>query len=404
MRARYRACGALLALGLGFPMLAGDRAAATPLLTPAVEAGGLRVFRDTRREGRYYYGPKGLELVSGADGEPSLRLLQMRYLGTRAAGDAGAKVRRSILSLRVALASPSPAQLRRAERLLSDRDGRRRGAAVDLRPLPLERVETALVLVSLARADGASDPLALPEGHLEAEGDEGRNTAAAYWRERRFSVRLDPATSQLVAAALERGQTLVSLAYAFFAKGATGGPSELSLGGAGDPALTELERRIRTSERRESGSPRSARDQLVLAGATALSLAPGQGERSIRRIDLNDRLPPAYAALDVFCFDFRDGRRPDLAVKTLEVEAVGVGGGAVRGRLTFEDSSPDLYAASLRFPFAVRLDRPYRYRILEVLRDGAVTRGEWRQASSWSPLLDVTSGAPAAGPVPQGRP
>ena len=38
---------------------------------------------------------------------------------------------------------------------------------------------------------------------------------------------------------------------------------------------------------------------------------------------------------------------------------------------------PDLYARSLRFLFAVRLDRPYRYRVVTIYDDGQVHEPAW---------------------------
>jgi hypothetical protein len=68
----------------------------------------------------------------------------------------------------------------------------------------------------------------------------------------------------------------------------------------------------------------------------------------------------------------------------------------VAARASFGRDRPDLYAHSLRFGVAVRLDRPYRYRVTEVADDGTSTVTPWREKTSWAELLDVTTPAEAA--------
>jgi hypothetical protein len=49
-----------------------------------------------------------------------------------------------------------------------------------------------------------------------------------------------------------------------------------------------------------------------------------------------------------------------------------------------------LFGRSLRFPVAVRLDRPYRYRVIEIAEDGQTTTTPWKEMTSWTPILDIT--------------
>ena len=112
----------------------------------------------------------------------------------------------------------------------------------------------------------------------------------------------------------------------------------------------------------------------------------------VRRVDINESAPPGYAALDVYCYDFSQGAESSLYEKQVEIEAAGVGGRPVTLTASFTRSQPDLYARSLRFPVAVRLDRPYRFRIVQVAQDGTSTTTPWRDRPSWTDLLDVTEG------------
>lgn len=356
-----------------------SNAAGRPEPARRLTAAGLELFPDHGLPGRYYYLPLGLELLRGSDGEPGLDLLQVRYLGRYATADEGTALFRSLLTFRVGLLAPGPAAVEAARHALSRRAGRR----AEVHPLPIHHAETTLLLATPGDP-GAGTPL--PAGHLEAAGDEGRSSRTAYWSERRYSVRLDASSAQLVAAALERGQALFSLSYAFFAEivaGAVPGELASSGGGRGGPELP-------------AAGPHSGERAVVpvVTGTAAIEADAGRWPRLIRKVDLNDRLPPAYAALDVLCFAFRDRLRPELAVRRVEVVAEGVAGDPVRREVLFEESDPDLVSASLRFPFAVRLDRPYRYRTIDVLRDGSAATGPWRSVVSWTPLLDVTGGAP----------
>lgn len=371
--------GALLAAAF----LAVTTASAAPDFGRVRRAGGIEVFADHRRTDLFYYAPLRLELLSGSDGRPAMRLLQVRYLGTGSGGDRGTALHRSTLSFRVGLIEPPPEVRQEARRLL----GRGRRSAVELRPVPVDHLETALVFAPVggdARHD-ASGRL-LPAGDLEAEGDEGRTSRDGYWRQRRFALRLDAPTAQLLVEALRRDQGLFSLGYALFARGIDGRVDLDELTGSA-PLVAELRRKI--GERR-SPQADAASAHLILSGAASLAVDLERWPGILHRFDLNQRTPPGYAALEIYCFDFRDRLRPEVAVKRVEIEAQGVGGGTVRREATFEAAAPELTLHSLRFPFAVKLDRPYRYRVVEVGRDGRAAAGPWRTRSSWEPLLDVT--------------
>ncbi len=52
---------------------------------------------------------------------------------------------------------------------------------------------------------------------------------------------------------------------------------------------------------------------------------------------------------------------------------------------------PDVYAATIFFPHAVRLDMPYQYRMLEIDFDGNVRPGIWQERDDWTEILDITT-------------
>ena len=379
-------CAALALLGVA-------DARAVPDLRLGRQAGPLRVFPDDRRPGLFYYPPGDLQLVTDAAGKPDFQFLQLRYTGTEIEGDTGVRRFRNIVAMRIALSGPTPAEVRAARTALG-------GGAVELRPLPVSRLEAVVVYApagSRSTPDGAT---ALPAGQFEAQGSAGLSSATAFWSERVFSLRLDNGTAQLFDSALRRGLLVLSLGYAFFASGigADRPLAELS----GDPQVVAAlrERAGLAGDSAQAGDTTAG--HLVRAGAIAIDIDAARWPDLVRQIDLNAQMPPGYPMLLVYCYDFRDALNDSLHAKLVQFQAVGVAGRPVSVALMFSRAQPELYARTVRFPYAVQLARPYRYRVTEVTHAGAERAGPWVERDSWSGMLDVTTPAPAdsAGPHP----
>ncbi|HYU10561.1 MAG TPA: hypothetical protein VEK77_14385 [Gemmatimonadales bacterium] len=341
-------------------------------------AGPLRVFPDDRRQNLFYYPPGQLTLVSDASGRPEFQLLELRYTGTDIEGDTGVRRFRNIVSMRLALSAPTAADLRAARLALGG------GSALELRPLPISRLEAVVVYTPV----GGDSVRRLPPGHFEAEESTGLTTAATYWTERVFTLRLDNATAALFEAAIRRGLLVLSVGYAFFARGIGTDQPLAELTGSPELVQAMRERTGLGSDSAHVDSSRAA--HLVQAGALAIHLDVARWPDLVRQVDLNAQMPPGYPAVVVYCYDFRDSLDVALSVKLVEFQAVGVGGHPVSESVLFNASQPDLYAQAVRFPFAVRLSSPFRYRVVEVLRDGMERATPWAQRDSWSGILDVT--------------
>ena len=378
-----------LAIAASCALLAGVLpAAATPDLRQPRTAGTLTVFPDDARGNLFFYPPGELALAVAENGQPQVHLLHARYTGSAATGDRGRIVIRSILSLRVRMAGPSAAAIAEARRSLAAALRR----TVELRPLPIRRLESALVYSALeptptdAAASKPATDQPLPPGHFEA-ADETK--PVGYWSERVYTLALSPADAQLLTAAMERGGLSLSIGYAFFADGI--GPEKPLQELSGSPALVkELKTIVDT---RAADDARAARPTTHVVRAGALAVAPdvARWPTIVQRVDINDSAPPGYAALDVYCYDFNQGSSGGLYEKQVEIDAEGVSRQRVRLTTTFSRAQPDLYARSLRFAVAVRLDRPYRYRVIEIAQDGTLKTGSWTERESWTELLDVTS-------------
>jgi hypothetical protein len=382
----------------GVLLLCPGAAVAVPDLRQGRPAGLLTVYPDDARRNLFYYPPGDLAIATREDGAPDVHLLHARYTGSVINRDQGTAVLRSIFSVRVALSGPTPSQLADARlRLTVDT-----GGPVELRPLPIRRLESAIVYAPVAPAgsdaSGASgpdpqnpSPQSMPSGHFESS-----ETASApgngYWSERVYTFRLEPEDAQLLSTALEHGQVVMSIGYAFLADGI--GPDRPLQELSGSPALVSaLQNAIAKSTPPHDGQPDEATPvpHVVRAGALAVTANLAQWPSIVSHIDINDSAPPGYAALDVYCYDFNQGVESLLYEKQIQIEASGVGGRPVTMTASFSRSQPDLYARSLRFPVAVRLDRPYRFRVVEIAQDGSSRTTTWKEQASWTDLLDVTT-------------
>jgi hypothetical protein len=386
---------AAVAAALGM-VLAATPALAMPDLRQPRSAGPLTVYPDDTRRAVFYY-PPGELTIAVKDGGFDVHLLHARYTGSVATGDRGATMVRSIFTLRLVMNGPTPVELTAARRELTASIG---GGAVELRPLPIRRLESAIVYASApttsAGPEAAPPPATtLPPGH--AEETDAPRPRDGYWTERVYTLGLEATDAQLLSEALERGSLALSVGYAFLADGIASDQPLQEL--TGTPALVEA-----LKKQLEAGAPKDSKDSkesasgpyVVRAGAVGVTVDVKQFPRIVQRIDINDSAPPGYAALDIYCYDFNQGGESALYEKQIEIEAAGIGGRRVQLKAVFSRAHPDLFARSLRFPVAVRLDKPYRYRVIEIAQDGTEKTSEWRERASWTELLDVTTATTAA--------
>lgn len=358
------------------PALAG----AAPDLRQGRTFEGLTVYPDSQRDNRYYYSPGEVVLDSDADGRPSFHLLSTRFVGTAAAGTQGQRDQRNMLTFSVRLTRPDEQRLDEVRRALQS------GAAIDLRPLPIRRMPTRLIYTPIE----SDQTHTLPPASLDHEPE----TQDGYWTERGYSLRLGARDAQLLTHALESGGVILSLSYAFIAEavGMETGFDQLT----GSPELLEL---IETEV--DPTADDEIAERLVRADTTTIRIDTGRWPDLIRQIDINERLPPGFAVLDVRCYDFQHGERQALFEKRVDVRARTVAGTAIVKSLYFSRQQPERFAAQVRFPVAVHLDQPYEYRVVSTYADGRVqTETDWTTRASWTALLDVTATAATGHPDP----
>lgn len=356
-------------------------ATARPDLRRPVTAGPLVLYPDDAHGNIYYYAPGELAVATVDDSRPDLHFLHVRYTGSVTTGDRGRELFRSLLSFRVVLSGPSAAEILAAKRAI--------GTVAEVRPMPIRRLDTVLVYTPLENPGEAVDapaPKRLDGGHAQP-ADGTSSPAGQYWTERVYSLLLGADDAQLLSEAIDRGRVAISVGYAFYADGIAPDVPIDDL--RGSPELVNGLRET-LAKSRKSAVTDSPSGQLVRAGALGITVDVSRWPEAVRRIDAGASAPPGYAFLDVYCYDFNNELRPDLYEKQVEIEAQGVAGRPVTLLTVFQRGSPDVYVRTLRFQAAVRLDRPYRYRILEVTPDGSIKEGAWRVRESWAQHLDVT--------------
>ncbi len=394
---------------------------AAPDLSAPRQIGKFVTYPDFDDSRLFYFAPGGLEIVRDLTGRPDVRFLQMRYTGTAAYGNQGEFGALNTLTFHMRMDAPGPAELRFLRRALLAYENLGRA---ELRPLPISRFEALLAYAPIG--ESGVEPQVVEEGYFEADGSKGGRTSRdAYWRERVFTVPMDPHTATLLLEMMNRGKVALSVSYAFFSKGvhsaehaqvsAMSTESEIeedlieNLRAQGVPIaddrptgvaaklLRKLDRKARGKDRPgdlsldEATFEAPVESQMVRAGATGISIDVARWPELVERVDFNEKAPPGYAAVKVYCYDFANRQRPDLFYTKIELEAEAVGGRRVPIDAKFLFSQPDLYARTLRFPVAIRMDKPYRYRVTTAARDGVTTTGAWTERGSWAPILDITS-------------
>jgi hypothetical protein len=218
----------------------------------------------------------------------------------------------------------------------------------------------------------------------ETESDKAKPPAEGYWSERVFTISPDDNTSQALWDAFHSGKVMLSLSYSFAAQGIL--PEEEKPVVEGNVKIPEdVVKPPKEAEKPKPGS------HPVLADTIAVLVDASKYPDRFQKVDIVESIPPAYAMLSVYCYDFNNQLRPDLDRKTIEVQASSVTGKPVVVSATFSSSRPDIYSATLRFPFAVYISRPYRYRLREVSSDGTIKTKPWRDGKPWSVMLDITS-------------
>src|SRR5690606_41905936 len=225
------------------------------------------------------------------------------------------------------------------------------------------------------------------EGFFEPA--DGAPWGGATWQERDVFLALDPVNAQLVEHVLENGDPGLTLSFAYLQRAwvAAVAPAVIDAEGI-DPALL--------GELAEDGgeSPEQPAEIVVQADALPIRIAAEHRASRIERYHLESTTPPNYASLVVYCFDFRDALREDLYEKAVVIEASGAAGGTTRHLAVFGGDTPEIYARTVRFPFAVDLRTPDRRHAEEPLTSAGRQVGDWTASASRGETVRPAGHAP----------
>ena len=344
---------------------------------------GIAIYPDIKKAGVYYYAPGDIVLATDNFGVPLYKFFQMRYTGSLATGDQGAQNFRSILEFTVQLKHLDVATIEGIIKTLKLKTPK-----AQLFPLPIKRIESGLVYALDQAGEQKGKATTVSGGKFEQNNEDGN--ADELWTERLFTLSLDNISSQLLWSTLEKGQTIMSLYYSFYTPGIVDSLPDVVLSSSNslpEELKDELNGLVEVAEK-----DTVKKSVLVKASATALTVDIKQAADRIKKIDINEsRIPPDYAVLDIRCYDFNNSLRPDLYAKRLEAVATGMDGKEVKQMVTFYASAPDIYYSGLRFKYAVKMDRPLKYRVVEIKNDAAPLYGKWVEQKSWNKLIDITT-------------
>ncbi|MDN5216980.1 hypothetical protein QQ020_33225 [Fulvivirgaceae bacterium BMA12] len=368
----------LLLLTVTLPMMALGLVA-QPDLNNKINIDGTIIYQDAVNPQVYYYAPGKLNQVTGENGKPAFKFLQMRYTGTKATVDQGAQRFNSIIKIKVSFESPTIGKMEEITRKLATNN-----EVVRLKALPLQKIEAMLVYATIGEAE--SDNNVLTGGFFGNETED----QSAIWQERIYTLRLDKYSAQAFQQAFEGGKSLLSFDYAYYANGIYKDDQSISV--EGDPVLVR-EMRERFSSLDDS-SNQKVDSKMILADAFQILIDPDRYPDLIEKVDINQLIPPDYAAVDVYCYDFHNKLRDDLHAKKIEFKAVGVGRHEVISKVIFRERSQDIYAQHIRFKHSVKMEQPLQYRITEVKKDGDIRVSDWIIKENWSQIVDVTSTKP----------
>lgn len=346
---------------------------AQPKLSSVRLVEGVEVYDDLRLPNHYYFLPGVLELAREGNGRPKFQMLQMRYTGTALIGDQGDREFINLVQVGIERKPITAATLKAIRSTLG------RGASLD--PLPVTGLEANLVL-PLADQDGRYQRIGRTTG-LEAPDGSNRSN----WTKKTFTVRLGTHEGALLWDLIEKGRSGFSISYAYYADVVDDFAADYRM--EGDSAtVAEVQELLTESAVFDSVSTVHA----VRSGAIPVHLDTQKFPDLLQRLDLNKGAPPAWAFLEVRCYDFGNQLRPDLAMKSIEVEATGVTGNKIRLKpIRFMGGRSQKTVHHVRFPYVIDLAHPYKYRVTEYTEEGDARSGSWKTSQSWTGLLDLTT-------------
>ncbi|MCF8035505.1 MAG: hypothetical protein K9K62_01405 [Desulfobacteraceae bacterium] len=303
---------------------------AAPDLDHFTDIAGVRIYRDHENPSKWYMMPAQPLLDKRADGTPDYGLALYRYLGRKGTSDSGDFWVRGVLTFGIDRPRKSEISTKIRKEL------RTRGiGSPKTSTMPISETRISLMF---------------------ADAQDSRSYSTR-WKGGTLVLPLNARLAEILWDAVTAGQTQVSLAIDETLAGVR------KTGDQWEPAFTA--------------------QTWVVPVEMDMNAHPAH----FRRMDLGARMKVGYTGLDVFCFDFLENLEENLYAKIVEV-AIPTAGRDLVETLTFRKNGD--YRRRIEFKLAKDLDRPYRYRISRIYKDGSKKTGRW-QKKSGEALLDITA-------------
>ena len=350
--------------------------AAQPVMSSKMTIGNRDVYQDHQNPKVYYYGPPDIRIKTASSGSPSFLLLQMRYTGTHLYGDQDAKRFLNLLQVGV--------ELTELNALAYDNIKTELPVGSDLKPLPISRFFAELI-IPLGDAAATNEKYRkVSLSGIEAAG--ASTSGTTFWQERTFTMQLENYEAQLLWDQMKTGKLGVSFSYSFYAEVMPGQIGELQTSGT-DSKLSDAADEIKD----EVTFDDKVSSYLMKANTFPVYIPSGDFKNCLKQVDVNEELPPAYAAFEVKCYDFSDELRPELLKKIVEIKGYAAGKDFITTKAVFGKNNKDIISQVARFPYAIRLDHVLEYRITEINANGETSISPWIEKKNWAEIIDATT-------------
>ena len=342
-----------------------------------------KIYSDVKLPGLFYYVPADYKILTEANGKPSFTLTEMRYTGTRSAGDAGVSKFNNHLQFHVVTDEFFQRKIADVKAIL-----RQRLSSAELRPLPVRKFSSLLVFAGTSPTGPSVDSIYMIKTNFSEATDLTSVTNNSYWNERIINLRLSNNDAQLIESALRNHQSVISFSYAMYSVF-----SEKNLENVTVTGNKEVAKQVYDFFASEIKNEKDSTLNILMVKANAfvIDANPDTWPSVIQKVDINEKVPARYPLFDVYCYDFNNELRADLYEKKIEIKARSVNGSDIFSTLSFKVDRPDIYAQSMRFKYAVRFDKPFYYRITEINVDGDTSITDWKEKKDWSEILDITT-------------
>lgn len=335
---------------------------------------GLAVYGDISLPNVFYYAPLYMELVTDVDGQPDFKFVRMTHIGSRARGMEEWK-QSSVIQFTIKPNRVQPNSFTEIKNKI--KESYCSNCKVKLVPLPIKKMEAALVYVDI----DFENQKTLHSNYFDEDSKGG-----GIWSSKTFTIRPDKYTSQYLWDAFKTNKGSLSVAYGIWGYLKNNDSVTYHFKGP-----KELEDVLKSFNTKSEDSTQVVNYSLVNAGAFQIDVNTKKWPKLMEEISFEATLSPRYGLVDVYCYDFNNETRPDLVGKIIEFEASGVGNGMVKTEIEFSINKPEIYAHAVKFEYAVKLNKPLKYRVIELFETGDIAEGDWQIKNNWTGIIDISS-------------